>query len=652
MNTPLYRLEIAPLIILPLGRSPLFSYVSHDVVTPGAYVAIPFGKRDLTGVVYSCDSLPGKAPSWMKPITEVIREDFLTQEQCSLARRISEEYFTPLGKTLKHFLPKVVKVRKNKTASPEQKHIALKPKKDESPALALFGKYPEGIPLYLDASALPEPKHFFALLSKKMKSEGLQTLLLVPEITLIPGLAATFLKHFEKESIAILHSQLSDGAYFQAWERIRSGQATVIIATRQGLFAPFRNLGLIIVTEEQDESYKQWDMSPRYDGRRVANMLATLHGAKILFTSNTPSIESRYAIKTKEYLPIAPPSPTPALGDKLTIVNLKLERFKKNYSPLSEALVQDLRHTLSSGHQALLYINRQGMSLFSVCENCKSIFRCPESDHPLVGTKEGFFRCLACNYKTGLFPSCPECGHLSFRSVGFGTERIEKEIYRVLPGARIFRADGSTMRKPGAAAELYEKGTTGHIDILIGTQMILKDPPLPKLSLIAMIDADSLLLFPDFKADERLFQHIERAVKQVAGGRVIIQTFHPESTFFQRVTGLDSLAISEQILAERNVLLYPPFARLVLITYQGKDIQDTEKSTKHAFESLQKMLPGKKGFKVSPPQTPEFLKRRNLFESSLLIRIPSTTDMPRDLIRFLNQESKRCRVDVDPISFK
>lgn len=655
-QSPLYRLEIAPLVILPLGRSPLFSYLCREPIAPGSFVAMPFGKREIEGIVFGCAALPGRPPHWMKYVSKTLRPEFLTDMQRALASAISEEYFTPLGKTLKHFIPKQAKTRKKKISSLPKTPSLLKATKDDRELLKASEQAPAGIPRALDTSALSDPKRFFALLAKKMISKKKQILILVPEITLIPALEAAFLRFFLREQIAALHSQLADGPFFEAWERIRSGESSVIIATRQGLFAPFRHLGLVIVTEEQDESYKQWDMSPRYDGKRVAQMLARLHTADILLASNTPSIESIYHIRTGTYAPLAPSSPAPALGNRLSIVNLKLERFRKNYSPLSQELIERLRETLAAKQQALLYINRQGMSAFSVCESCKAIFRCKECGRALTGSKEGYFRCLGCGWKTGLFPSCPGCGHLSFRNVGFGTERIEREVARAFPGARIFRVDSSTMRKPEKAQELYDKAVSGKIDIIVGTQMALKDPCLPNLSLIAMIDADSLLSFPDFRADERFFQHLSRAAQQVAAslphGKVIIQTFHPESTFFQRIAGLDGDAFSEKILAEREALLYPPFSRLLSLACRSTTSEDTEKTALKIFRSLQEILPKESGFRISPPQTPQALKRRDVFESSILIRIPvSIPDIPEALRTFLVQNSKNLIIDVDPISF-
>ena len=657
-SSKLYRLEIAPLVILPLGRSPFFSYLSHLPLACGSYVSISFGNRTIEGVVFDVAPLPGQAPHWMKFVGATIEDAFLTDEQRALAEYISDEYFTPLGRTLKHFLPKRTQSRKKKSASTPLAET-LRATKEESLILKAFGSLTEKTPGALDTTATADPKRLFALLAKKVCGKKQQTLFLVPEIILLPGLEAVFAKYFPPEKFVVLHSQLSDGPYFEAWEKIRSGEAEIILATRQGLFAPFKKLGLVMLLEEQDESYKQWDMSPRYDGKRVAEYLALLHKAPLVLASGTPSIETRHHLKDGRYIPLTPLVCVPPLTNAFEIVNLRLERFRKNYSPLSQALIDAMGQTLREKKQILLYIHRQGMNAFSVCENCKNIFRCPESGHALTGNKDGTFRCLACGYKTGSFPSCSSCGHLSFRGIGFGTERIEREVMKLFPGARVFRADGSTMRTPGSAEKLHEAASQNRIDVLIGTQMILKDPGLPKLALIGMIDADSLLSFPDFRADEKLFHLLSRAVKQTSvsegmpqKGKIVIQTFHPESTFFQRMANLDSEAFSQQILNEREDLYYPPFSRLISIVCQEKSAEATDASVHALYLALTELLPkGDRQYRLIAPQPAKSRPNQSVFESALLLRVPAGKPLDKNINLFLRKASASSIIDVDPLSF-
>lgn len=651
MKKKLYRLEVAPLVILPLSRTAFFSYLSFLPIAVGSYISIPFGKRTIEGVIFGCTPLPGKAPAWMKFIGKVIEEKFLTKEQLELAKHISEEYFTPLGKTLKHFLPHRAKAMKKNPENFSQTIKKLAVTKEETKILKLFAASKNNFPLFIDASVTEDPYRIFVHLARKIVSQKKQALFLVPETTLLPELEAHFSQYFPQEKIAVLSSQLSKGAYFEAWEKIRRGKANIILSTRQGLFAPFKNLGLVTVLEEQDESYKQWDMSPRYHSKRVAEYLAELHNAKFLLASGTPSMESYYNLKKKHYLPLVPVSHKTAFGKNIEMVNLRLERFKKNYSPLSRKLANDMREVLGKRKQILLYIHRRGMDAFSVCENCKNIFRCPKSDHTLTSTQEGSFHCLACGYKTGSFPNCPHCGHLSFKHIGFGAESVEREVIKLFPSAKVFRADGSTIHTLKDTRQLYEKISQNKIDILIGTQMILKGPTLPKLGLIGMIDADSLLAFPDFKSDEKLFHIFARAAKQT---KVIVQTFNPENAFFQKVSNLDMIAFVKQMLEEREELFYPPFSRVVSVACQGKTKEEAETNAQAFYKSLEKLLPktpASARYRLSAPQPPVKKPGQKMFRSVLLLRIPEEKPLNENIKSFFRKNSALCIIDVDPLSF-
>jgi primosomal protein N' (replication factor Y) len=594
----------------------------------------------------------------MKFSNKIIEEKFLTKEQMELAEYISDEYFTPLGKTLKHFLPRRAKARKkDPILFPTLQK--LRATKTEAIIVKSFNALKNNAVASIDIFSVENPHRLFALLAKKISFQKRQVLFLVPEIMLLREWETAFLQYFPREKIAVLSSQLATGPYFEMWEKIRQGVASIILATRQGIFAPFQNLSLIVLLEEQDESYKQWDMSPRYDGKRVAERLALLHNAKLLLASGTPSIESQHRLKQKLIISLVPQANIPPLGKVIEIVNLRLERFRKNYSPLSQTLIAAIRAALDEKKQILLYIHRQGMNAFSVCENCKNIFRCPQSGHTLTATKDGTFRCLSCNFKTGSFPNCPHCGHLSFRHIGFGTERVEREAIKLFPHAKIFRADGSTMRASKSTEQLYEKIASGDIDILIGTQMILKGPTLPKLALVGMIDMDSLLAFPDFRADEKLWHILTRAVRQTSTsynsrrkpGRVIVQTFHPESAFFQRISTLDSEAVVKQMLAEREDLFYPPFSRLISIACQGKTAKSAETAAQKLHQSLKIFFPNEGAHhRLSPPQAATKKKHQKVFQSTLLLCTPPKP-LAENIKSFLRKNNFAYIIDVDPISF-
>lgn len=652
----LYRLEVAPLTILPLGKSPFFSYLADEPIESGTLVAISFGKQSLEGVVFGCAPLSGQEPPWIKHITKIIKKGFLTEKQLRLAQYVSQEYFTPLGNTLKHFLPKRV-ILKNKMPAAIHRTKTFRLDKYETELMRKLFTSKKEVPSYVNMYALNNSGQFFAQLAKKALSKREQLLILVPEIILLPSLQAFLEQYFPKEKISVLHSKRTNKAYFESWEKIRSGEATVVLATRQGLFAPFHMLGTILMLEEQDDSYKQWTMSPRYDGKRVATYLAALSDAHLILASGIPSIESLFHIEKNEYALLTPSITLPPQNTTLHIINLRLERFQKNYSPLSQVLITAIHEARNQGKQTLLYIHRQGMNAFSVCENCKNIFRCPKSGHTLSSTPDGAFRCSGCSYQTSSFPSCPQCGHLVFRHVGFGTERVEREIKKLFPGARIFRADGTTLKTEKTIQKFYTDASSGKIDILIGTQTILKSHSLPKLALIGMIDADSLLSFRDFRADERLFQILTRFVEQGKSNsnllpKIMVQTFHPESTFFQKIQTLDSKAFSEKILEEREDLLYPPFTRFLTLSCRGKTKKTVIQSIQKLGINLKKLLPQQdSSYRITFPESATYIVAKKLFESTLLLRFPAKAPLPKTIRLFFEKIPSTCTIDVDPLSF-
>lgn len=651
----LYRLEVVPLLILPLKKSPLFSYASDIPVPIGSLLSISFGRRSLEGIVFACEELPGPKPLWMKQYSKILIPAFLTPHQILLSKYISKEYFTSLGKVLKHFLPKRTSLSETSSSTT---HLSLLPKLCSNDALILrdFFASENTLHTYLDMFSLQNFELWLLHLIKKTITKKGQILIIVPEIVMMPVFREKAEMYFGARKIALLHSKLSDREYFHAWENIRSGEASVVFATRQGLFAPFRTLRSIIILEEQDDGYKQWNMSPRYDARTIAKKLGTLSEAKVLFVSGIPGCESSFRLQNTSYRLLGKSRTMPPLFDSMHIINLRLERFKKNYSPLSQELITALTESYMHKTQSLLYIHRQGMNAFSICEHCKNIFRCPKSSHVLSLQNDGIFRCTGCSYKTDAFPSCPHCGHLTFHHIGYGTERIEREVKKLLPSARVFRADAKTLKTTKDIQQFYENASSGKIDVLIGTQLILKNHHLSKLALIGMIDADSLLSFADFRSDEKLFQIFtrfkEESMDSTFSPRIYVQTFHPESTFFQRVQSFDSENFINKILTEREDLFYPPFSRLFLIVYHGKTEDETKKKIRKVYEDITNIFSEtRQKNRVSVSETVKYIASKKLFETALIIRIASNDFLPDKICTYIENLDMTYTIDVDPLSF-
>ncbi len=565
MSTKCFQLEVAPLTVLPFQKA-VFSYLSHEPVSPGDLVRISFAGRTLSGAIMRVTPLEETTDDLkrLKYIGGVINPSAFTEHQIQLAQSISQDTFTSLGKVLKHMDPKCVTERVKKTS--ENGAPVIKPPRTTK----------EDAALVTSITALPaEEKRIFLTLPSTQagllslvrvllahKKKDSQTLVLVPDILLLEQVLSllTTLAPKETSSVAVLHSHRSAGAYYSAWQNTQNGSAQIILATRHGIFAPFKNLATIFHIEPSDDAYKQWDMSPRYQTSAAVDTLLGLTDAR-LFSIGTLPFAATITLGELPATSIAP-----------EYINLRFERYQKNFGAISTPLEAALRETLSREESALLFIHQSGLESFSVCAECKTIFRCPQCTTPLRLTVSDEYTCHQCNYKSSLFPSCPECHSIHFKSVGFGSEKVKREVQKMFPGATVFIADKKHLAAEKDLTEYLQKIAATPKSILITTGSLLRFPPLPKLTLTAIIDADSLLSFPDFRKDERFLEYITRAKSQLPPntGRLLVQTFHPENHFFQSVKERSVASLSESLFEERELLLYPPFARGITISQRPK----------------------------------------------------------------------------------
>jgi len=644
-ETPLYRIEVAPLTILPLKRSPLFSYFSRVELPIGAIVSVPFGKQQLRGVVFACAIFTAKPASWIKEISSILMRNGLTEKQILLAQQISLEYFTPLGKTLVHFLSDEIKTPR----VPPQKFVPSPLSSSHIPSspqlkkilLPLLKKNRQALTIHPKDRALA-----IALLieEKRKKAKYKESLLiLVPEI-LGAELLSAKLTGFGIEH-TLLSSSLTPKNFLIAWNTARL-PGTVFVGTRQALFAPFGNLKTIILMDADDDAYKQWDMSPRYDGRRVAAMLETLFCAHLISLSaflDTAQTNDKISLRLTHTdlvtpLPLAP----------LDIINLRLERYRKNYSPLSIASAEHIRNALVRKEKVVLIANQSGYSKITVCESCKKIFRCPECQALLHPEKSGFFSCGACAYKTPLFPSCFECGHLGFKQIGFGTERIEREIRKLFPSAKTKRIDKNTLEKKSDRARLIEQCIAHEADIIIGVPSLLNILDDTSIQTVVFIDADSMLAWSDFRTDERFALRIFRA-RLLAGsrGKVFLETFQPENIFLKKLSTESYERIEQTCREDRQALSYPPFSRLINIEILRDTRLQADKTAKKLEESL-RTLPKSEKWRIFIQQASE-RHLRGKYAAHILLRIQEEV-LPSLLTDWLSSLPKDTFIDRDPLS--
>jgi len=416
-----------------------------------------------------------------------------------------------------------------------------------------------------------------------------EALILVPEIALISQMERLFRARFG-ECIALLHSGLSEGERFDQWMRILRKEAKVAIGARSAIFAPFEDLGLIVVDEEHDDSYKQ-ESKLRYHARDLAVVRAKAQGALALLGSATPSVASYYNVHTGKFREL---NLSKRIDNRLlpevTIVDLRKPGEGHRAKPfITKELEDAITETLYRGEQTLLFLNRRGFANYPTCVLCGAPVRCKNCDITMTLHQEAnAFKCHYCGYIQAQALGCLACGSPKIKLLGLGTERVEAKIKEIFPEARVARMDRDTTTRKGALVKILKDLRAGAIDILIGTQIVAKGHDYPNITLVGIICADLSLNFPDFRAGERTFQLLAqvagRAGRGTRPGRVILQTFNPDHFCILTARDQDYTAFYDHEIGFRKTLKYPPFSRLIQILVTGKDKVKTAQSAQHLGE--------------------------------------------------------------------
>ena len=512
---------------------------------------------------------------------------------------------------------------------------------------------------------------------------GRRAIILVPEISLTAQTVRRFEARFPGR-VAVMHSQLSLGRRYAAWDRVRRGEADVVIGPRLALFAPVSRLGLVVLDEAHDGSYKQSEPIPlpAYHARDVALELGRLSGATVLLGTATPNLDTYYQARRGDYrllqlphrvMPSRAGSATPAANAQASelswlpsvrIVDLRQELRAGNRSILSRALQDALRQTLDAGEQAIIFLNRRGAATFVLCRDCGHVVLCPRCDVPLTqhrsirqgrgasstgASREGVLVCHRCNLREPSPTSCPECESRRIRYFGLGTERVEETIRQLFPGARLLRWDRDTAT--GLDHERFlQSFVERRADVLVGTQMIAKGLDLPWVTLVGVASADTALHLPDFRAAERTFQLLTqvagRAGRSHRGGRVIVQTYNPDHYAIQAASRHDYAAFFERELAYRRQIDYPPFRRLVALRYSHEDPRRSQAEAGRLGRWLQTEIRrlGLQAELIGP--APCFFSRiQGRYRWQIAIRADDPLALLRDVVL-----PRGWTVDVDPIS--
>lgn len=410
-------------------------------------------------------------------------------------------------------------------------------------------------------------------LVNNMLLQGKTSLVLVPEISLTPQMIERFKGRFGKD-VAVFHSKLSSGERYDEWFRVKEGRVKLVVGARSAIFLPFQNLGLIIVDEEHEGSYKS-EQNPKYNTREIAEYKSVLTGCKVVLGSATPSIESYYrALKGEIQLLELKNRVQNFIMPRMTIVDMREELASQNKSMFSRLLFNKIQDRLNKGEQIILFLNRRGFSTFVSCRKCGYVFKCDHCDVAMTYHTNGFLTCHYCGKAQRVVKNCPKCNSNYVKYFGAGTEKVEMAINHHFPKARALRMDVDTTRKKDSYEEIYNTFKNKQADILIGTQMISKGLDFPSVTLVGILAADMSLNMPDYKASERSFQ----LITQVAGragrgeipGEVIVQTYSPEHYTLEFTKKNDYEGFFKEELPLRKAMNYPPFSSILLINLSSQ----------------------------------------------------------------------------------
>ena len=647
-------------------------------VMRGCRVIVPFGKSKIyTGVVYRTHHHQPEGVE-VKEVMDVLDEvPAVNERQFEFWQWIARYYICPLGDVMKAALPGAMKP-KDDAALREATRKRKGSKKDaaEQITMNLCCLNPSQQTAFEEIEASFETKNVTLLhgvtssgkteiyihLIKKCISEGKQVLYLLPEIALTTQITNRLRRVFG-EDMGVYHSKFSDIQRFEVYKRQASSQPYMLmLGVRSSIFLPFQNLGLVIVDEEHEQSYKQQDPAPRYHARNAAIMLAQMFGAKTLLGTATPSFEvyhlahkQRYGYVqlTQRYLDMQLPT--------IEVVDTKEAKRKRQMrGAFSPRLIEAMSEALERKEQIILFQNRRGFSNLIECRQCGWIPRCPHCDVTLtLHRKQGNLSCHYCGYTTSIPSRCPACEEDKFSAIGIGTEKIEDLIPTIFPDARTLRMDLDTAKTRLQHERIIDDFANRRADILVGTQMVTKGLDFDNVSVVGILDADLMLNIPDFRSYERAFQTLSqvagRAGRKSQSGHVILQTKSADSDIIRQITSNDYWQMFYTQMTERQQFHYPPFRRLIYVYLRHRD----ERLLDHLANDMSERMRTVFGDRVLGPDSPIVARISSLYIRKIMLKLEHSIsiDKVREALSSIQQQVTALPIahgvniyyDVDPM---
>ncbi|WP_125153791.1 primosomal protein N' [Clostridium rectalis] len=497
-------------------------------------------------------------------------------------------------------------------------------------------------------------------LVNEMMKDGKESIILIPEISLTPQMVERFKGRFGKD-IAIFHSKLSDGERYDEWLRVKEKKVKLAIGARSAIFLPFENLGLIVIDEEHETSYKS-ESNPKYIAKEIGEFKTEINGCKLVLGSATPAIDTYYrCIKNEIKLITINKRADGAVLPEINIVDMRDELLNNNKSIFSRSLFKEIKLRLDKNEQIILFLNRRGFSTFVSCRKCGFVFKCKNCDIALTyHSYENNMVCHYCGNKNKITKVCPKCGSKYVKYFGVGTEKVEEEIKKYFPKARTLRMDFDTTRRKNAYENIYNEFKNGRADILVGTQMIAKGLDFKNVTLVGVIAADTSLNIPDFKATERTFQLITqvsgRAGRGEKMGKVIVQTYNPDNYSIVYAANNNYFKFYSEEIQLRHIMNYPPFVELMLINMSSENEQILIKSIQNVGINLKDFLKSNDKIEVLGPCPCEISKIKNNYRWQIIIKGNLDSNLKIKIKNFIYKLIKdvyndvRISIDSNPIS--
>jgi primosomal protein N' (replication factor Y) len=653
----------------------LYTYAcAFENAAVGARVFVPFtaGNREKAAFVAAVKDTPGEGIGGLKYVTRVDDEIALDAHAIEICLWMRKRYYCRYIEAVRCFLPAGSISKRGKSRTPaleepqEDKRVSLT--EEQTAALARIlpwiddGRYRTFLVHGVTGSGKTE---IYLRAAERALQAGRSVIILVPEISLTPQTISRFVARFGRETIAALHSKLSAGERYDEWMRIRRGDARIVIGARSAVFAPAGDIGLIVVDEEHEGTYKS-DMSPKYDTIEVAVKRARQTGATVLLGSATPSLVSNYRVEKRLYEKLVlreryNRTPLP----RVRIVDMRDELKNGNRTIFSLTLYRALQETLAAGKQAILFLNRRGHSTFVSCRACGYVMQCEDCGIALTYHKtENEAQCHLCGTRRATPRVCPACGDRYLRFFGAGTEKVEETARELFPSARIERLDLDTARRKGAAASLLTRFRKGKTQILVGTQLVAKGLDFGNVGLVGIVSADVSLNIPDFRSAERAFQLITQAAGRAGRGdetgSVVIQSYKPDHYAIRAAAENDYTGFYGTELLLRKAMDYPPFGDLVQIAVSSQDEAVAAEAAEELAERLRAREDAVSCRRILGPAPARIYKAGELFRRLIYAKVPPQDREAFEL--FLSQQKRALAmsraagkysisVDVNPYNY-